>query len=129
VEKVERLVHQTQLLRRMLWNHRHDRLKAVEASPPPVWAGTASGSAIGLIIGAAAGHVLDVASTLVQVRGEQRQIHAAARHVLGRSPTEDERADFGKEIHAEKKATGSSNLLGTTSRKSQRRCSEEDRNE
>jgi hypothetical protein len=35
VEKLERLVHQTQLLRDMLWNHRHDRLKAVQAPPPP----------------------------------------------------------------------------------------------
>jgi hypothetical protein len=35
VDKLERLVHQTQLLRDMLWNHRGDRLKAVEAPPPP----------------------------------------------------------------------------------------------
>jgi hypothetical protein len=35
VEKLERLVQQTRLLERMLWNHRRDRLKAVEAPPPP----------------------------------------------------------------------------------------------
>jgi hypothetical protein len=35
VEKLERLVQQTRLLEKMLWDHRRDRLKAVEASPPP----------------------------------------------------------------------------------------------
>jgi hypothetical protein len=35
VDKLERLVQQMRLLEKMLWDHRHDRLKAVEAPPPP----------------------------------------------------------------------------------------------